>query len=417
MTGTGRAACRLAAAVTLCMALIPGTTSAATDAHCAGLRVTITGTAGSDTIVGTRGRDVIAARSGWDTVHGRGGPDVICGADGVDRLNGGGGDDRLYGGRGGVIDDRSGRHLRHDTLRGGPGDDLLVGGRDSRNLPSAHPDLVDYSLAVRGMEIDLGRGTAYGQGRDRLSRQGWSVIGSDHDDRMVGGQWADHLDGGLGADHLEGRGSADVLIGDVTSAGGDRATDVLRGQGGDDVLLTWAGVDLQYGGRGDDELRDDGGSVDRLYGQGGDDWLTDTIVRGEDQVLSGGIGDNRLDLRTRFSRGGAHPPAAVMDLRTGRTTVESSPATVAETSAFTTVRLPDGPWTVFGTGAAEHFWESTLGPRTIYAGDGDDYLGGTRSADHLDGGNGYDSALPDGGRDTCVSIEAVVDGAACTTSP
>ena len=389
---------------------VPVASAVARPVTCDGLRATIVGTRGDDTIVGTPGRDVIAARSGWDTVRARGGNDVICGADGADSLMGGLGDDRVFGGRGAVVDDRTGRHLRNDTLRGGPGDDLIIGGRDNRDLPSPIPDLVDFSAAVRGMDVDLDTGVAVGQGRDVLSIQSWFINGSDHDDRLIGSGFRDHLDGGLGADYLAGRGGPDTIIGDLMSNSGDFSPDVVRGQGGDDFLSTWGGQDVQYGGTGDDQHSDWGASRDRLYGQGDDDKITDVVVPGEGQVLSGGPGRNEVDLRTRLDQ-----VSGVMDLRIGDTTVDWAPPTVVETSGFTTVRVPNGDWTLYGTAAAEYFWENPVGPHTIYAGAGDDYLGGTDSADHLQGGAGHDQALPEGGQDTCVSIEEVLFGV-CETS-
>ncbi len=324
---------------------VPAASAVCPAGTCDGLRATIVGTRGADTIVGTQGRDVIAARSGWDTVRGRGGNDVICGADGADSLMGGLGDDRVFGGRGAVVDDRTGRHLRNDTLRGGPGDDQIVGGRDNRDLPSPLPDMVDFSAAVRGMDVDLDTGVAVGQGRDRLSIQSWFINGSDHDDRLIGSQFRDYLYGGLGADYLAGRGGPDTIIGDVMSNSGDSSPDVVRGQGGDDFLSTWGGQDVQYGGPGDDELSDWGASSDRLYGQDDDDKITDGVVPGAGQVLSGGPGRNEVDLRTRSAQ-----VSGVMDLRIGETTVDLAQPTVVETSGFTTVRVPNGDWTLLRDG-------------------------------------------------------------------
>jgi Ca2+-binding RTX toxin-like protein len=377
---------------------------------CDGLRATIVGTRGADTIVGTQGRDVIAARSGWDTVWGRGGNDVICGADGSDSLLGGPGDDRVFGGRAAVVNDREGPQLRNDTIRGGPGDDQIVGGRDNRDLPAPLPDMVDYASAVRGMDVDLDTGIAVGQGRDRLSIQSWYINGSDHDDHLIGSPFRDNLYGGLGADYLAGRGGPDTIIGDVSSNSGDASPDVVLGQDGNDFLSTWGGEDVQYGGPGDDELSDWGTSSDRLYGQDDDDKVTDVVVPAAGQVLRGGPGRNEVILWTRTAQ-----VSGVMDLRIGETTVDLAQPTVVETSEFTTVRVPNGAWTIYGTVASEYFWENPVGPHTIYAGAGDDYLGGTDSDDQLEGGAGHDQALPEGGQDTCVSIEEVLFGV-CETA-
>jgi Ca2+-binding RTX toxin-like protein len=85
--------------------------------RCAGLAVTIQGTAGRDVIRGTAGRDVIRAGGGADVVRALRGDDVICGGGGDDTIRGGNGDDDLRGGAG------------HDRLIGGPGHDTFHGGR------------------------------------------------------------------------------------------------------------------------------------------------------------------------------------------------------------------------------------------------------------------------------------------------
>ena len=203
---------------------------------------------------------------------------------------------------------------------------------------------------------------------------------------------------------MEGRGGPDVILGDLSGPGADWAPDVLRGQGGNDYVAADRGPDVLYGGTGDDEITDSGSSADRIYGYDGDDWITDTVVATDGQVLRGGTGSNRLDLRTSGSTSG------VLDLAEGLTTVGWSPPVVVTTSDFTTVRLPDGDWTAYGTDADEFFWDTLLGPRTIYAGGGDDYLGGSNDDDYLHGGPGDDQALPEDGIDTCVSVEEVLWG-------
>jgi subtilisin-like proprotein convertase family protein len=81
---------------------------------CAGKRVTVLGTAGSDVLTGTAGADVILAGGGRDMINSRGGADTICAGAGDDQLNGLGGADVLDGGPGA------------DICRGGPGTDRAV---------------------------------------------------------------------------------------------------------------------------------------------------------------------------------------------------------------------------------------------------------------------------------------------------
>lgn len=308
------------------------------------------------------------------------------------------------------------------TVVGTPGDDTTVGGRDNRDLPTAVPDVVDFSRAVRGVHVDLAVGEARGQGRDVLSVQRWYVIGSRYGDEVIGGRFADTVWGGRGPDRIAGGPGNDSLAGDATPAadflGGDRAVDVLIGQRGNDHLVTVGGTDQLYGGPGNDELSDWGLSPDLLQGGPGDDTITDRLVPRDGQVLRGGAGRNSVDLRGGFTLDGVEQRVSgVMDLRLGTTTIEWDPPVVVETSGFTVVRLPEGPWTIHGTDASEYFWESLQGPRTIHAGGGDDYLGGSDDADHLDGGVGYDRALPERGRDTCVGVEEIVAGVCENSEP
>ncbi len=90
-------------------------------------KVTLTGTAGTDTLdaskftgsvtlYGLAGNDTLVGGSAADFLYGRDGDDVLLGGAGADLLDGGAGRDILVGGTGA------------DTLIGGEGGDLLIGG-------------------------------------------------------------------------------------------------------------------------------------------------------------------------------------------------------------------------------------------------------------------------------------------------
>jgi Ca2+-binding RTX toxin-like protein len=214
---------------------------------CHGREATIIGTDGDDRLNGTTGPDVIVARDGDDRVRGLGGDDVLCGGPGADRLSGGDGDDELYG----ELDGRRARGggdyvWRGDTLAGGLGDDVLDGGIDDAHPADEAGDTVSFTDAGRGVVVDLARGRARGEGRDELAGSIRHVVGSSHDDRLLGDQTANELTGGDGADELDGRG-------------------------------------------GDDDLRGVGGA-DRLYGGPGDDRLGDTVTPDPGQLADGGPG-------------------------------------------------------------------------------------------------------------------------------
>jgi Alpha/beta hydrolase family/RTX calcium-binding nonapeptide repeat (4 copies) len=103
---------------------------------CAGRRVTLAGTPGSDDLRGTPGDDVIVAGSGADAVAAGGGEDTVCGGSGDDGLVGGPGDDRLVGQSG---DDRLAGSSGGDALAGGSGRDRCDGGPGADRTAGCEP--------------------------------------------------------------------------------------------------------------------------------------------------------------------------------------------------------------------------------------------------------------------------------------
>ena len=265
---------------------------------CQGLEPTITGTGRDDVLRGTARRDIIVAGAGDDRIAGRGGNDLICAGAGSDRvdggrgwdliegdagadrlaggphgdhLQGGDGDDRVLGGSGtdllgggmgdDVVDGGSGNewmidggmgddrlkggagvdelhgHGGRDALAGGGGPDMLDGGAGDDRLDGGRGlDGVEYADAPRGVDVDLGAGTATGHGRDRLDdfeRVGGSpfgdtitgtdaaeeISGGDGNDTIRGGSGQDALDGGDGTDGVSGGGGEDACAGDESGGG------------------------------------------------------------------------------------------------------------------------------------------------------------------------------------------------------
>ncbi len=212
---------------------------------------------------------------------GRGGGDYFNGRDGDDILDGGNDGDILYGEGG------------NDTIIGGAGQDYMNGGDGI--------DTVDYAGSSAGVRVDLVNGTATGGdadgpvqivGRGTVIRhdilEGFeNVVGSFHDDHLIGNDEANALSGGRGDDVLTGGGGGDMLNGGAGSdtadysdaesgvnlkldrgrsegdryvsienlAGsgfddrivGDRGANILTGQGGDDTLRGGAGDDILFG--------------------------------------------------------------------------------------------------------------------------------------------------------------------------
>ncbi|XWN32597.1 MAG: hypothetical protein ROR55_05655 [Devosia sp.] len=88
-------------------------------------------------------------------------------------------------------------------------------------------------------------------------------IGSDDNDRIVGGTANDSIEGFGGNDRLLGGDGDDVIL-------GGEGRDLLRGQSGNDMLSGGDGNDRVVGGAGDDTLKGDAG-IDRLIGGDGSD--------------------------------------------------------------------------------------------------------------------------------------------------
>ena len=181
---------------------------------CHGLEVTVAGTAGPDVLTGTDGRDVIRGFAGRDTIDGGGGNDVICGGRDKDVVNGGAGNDWLGGGHredtiyGGDGNDVLRGGMRRDRLDGGAGDDTFV--VESPQFAGS-VDVLDFTRSPAGIRAEVGAGTVTGWGTDTIRQQGLDpvlhypiVLGSEHDDVLIGGPGTQRLDGNGGDDVLQG---------------------------------------------------------------------------------------------------------------------------------------------------------------------------------------------------------------------
>jgi Ca2+-binding RTX toxin-like protein len=171
-----------------------------------------------------------------DRLLGTEGPNRIDGGAGRDRISGNAGSDTLIGGKG------------RDFFRPGPGDDVVLGGAGS--------DTFTLRAAPRKVRIDLRRGVAVGQGKDRV-RSIEKAVGSRFDDVIRGSKADNHrLVGARGDDLIMG------LAGDDRLRGGP-GDDILRGGPGDDELDGGPGDDVLIGGPGTDILRGSPGNDTR----------------------------------------------------------------------------------------------------------------------------------------------------------
>ncbi|CTQ55909.1 Cyclolysin [Roseibium album] len=153
---------------------------------------------------------------------------VIQGFAGSDQLSGLGGDDLLDGGTG------------NDSLSGGIGDDWLIGGPGADALDGGEGiDTADYSASDTGVTVDLVTGIGLGGHAEGDTLQFIeNLVGSSHDDILLGDALANKIEGLAGNDHIDGREGNDLLLG---GAGyddiiGGRGNDVIEGGDGNDVI-------------------------------------------------------------------------------------------------------------------------------------------------------------------------------------
>jgi Ca2+-binding RTX toxin-like protein len=201
----------------------------------------------------TNGADFIFALGGNDTIFGRGGNDHIKGGGGADTINGGSGIDTAS-----YLDSDASVIVSLAAGRGFGGyanDDTLI---SIENLTgSTHSDVL-------------------------IGNEGTNVLnGLAGDDRLKGGGGADVLDGGAGIDtvsYVDSREAVFVSLGDNIGALGDAEGDQLYdienviGSAHDDTLLGDAGVNVLRGNDGNDTyyVDDVADVVIELTGQGND---------------------------------------------------------------------------------------------------------------------------------------------------
>ena len=396
----------LANLLVVCL-LVLAEPAAATQSHwartptCAGEPATVVGTAASDDLRGTPQRDVVVARdgddqirtgagrdlvcagdafdfvrlgrgadralgsAGDDTVHGGDGVDRLRGQSGIDQLDGGAGDDELFGGRGaGII---------IEGFIGGPGDDRLIGGP---GLDSAL-----FFNSPRGVQVNLTRGSAIGQGVDVLvDIEG--VVGSNSADTIVGDETGNGLFGQTGADVIRAGGSGRIV---------DGTSDVISGDDGNDTLIAGPGQDLVAFGRLVQPV-----SVDlaagTATGQGSD------VIRGAEGVIGSRLDDDLLGGPLRDYLAGSTGDDTVNGA--GGRDVAVYRDVVGPIEASLSSGLAEGPAAgmdsitdledIWGTADDDRITGNNR--RNILRGfAGDDHLTGLAGIDLLDGGGGTDT--------------------------
>ena len=323
---------------------------------------------------------------GSDYMSGNALDNTLEGGDGSDEIDGGAGSDQLSGG--------AGSDQLADT--GGNKKDDFDGGADT--------DTVSYSGRAAAVTIDLSTSPGSGgePGEDDSLHSIESAVGSMYGDRLIGSDEPNVLTGRSGDDTLDGRGGADFLNGGSSPGGDDldvvdysgRTADVTAGIGGtDDDGAAGEGdtinVDVEgiLGGSGADVLAGDAND-NHLSGNGGAD------------VLAGGDGADTLDGGDdddRFDQGGTND---------GPDDITSGPGVDAlDYSMRSTALNVDLRAHQPGVGEAGEGDDLYDDVERGLAGDGDDTMTGSSSANRLDGGAGDDTIQALGGNDDLFGAE------------
>lgn len=347
------------------------------------------GGGGSDTLLGGRGPDALSGGAGDDTLYagkasekrvdGEGGDDRVYGGRGNDAIDGGSGDDLVDGGLGddtlngdGGTDRLYGSHGRDDVFGGGGDEDVLRGdiGFDELDGGPGERDIASFSTASEGVAVDLGSGSAYGDGRDRIAPGTEDLIGSGYDDTLIGDGASNRLDGGAGYDDLDGRDGANVLYGgpdgaSCSNAMQEEACERMRSTEAGPTVASVHGID--------------GSRSLSVHGYGADDSVTVSFQDSSFVVSDGGhpFPDGNVQ-GCAPSNGAAICPAGVQTILIDVDGGDDHVAVDGSVPAAIEVRIDGGPGADDLTGGR--------GGDVIEAGDDD-------ASDVLDGAGGDDALI------------------------
>lgn len=344
------------------------------------------GGAGDDTLIGGQGADTLVGGAGNNTAsYSTATANVVASLDArvlnagldalgdtyinIQNLTGGAGTDRLVGdAHANVLTGGQG----DDTLEGGAGADTLIGGVDAADAAGGS-DMASYSLSANAITANLADSTknsantdAAGDVYTRIS----GLIGSAHNDTLVGDDKANRLEGGAGDDTLMGGKGGDTLVG---GEGSDWASYASSGAG------VTVNLETPSKNLGDDALNDSYVSIENLLGSDGADTL---IGNASKNILDGGKGNDIL-----VSGGGGD------DLRGGadQDTVSYEAATVAAQAYLASDKQK------FNSGAA--VGDTYTGVENLTGSKFADVLGGDGGDNILMGGEGNDTLMGDAGKD------------------
>ncbi len=293
-----------------------------------------------------------------------------------------------------------------DKIVAGEGDDIIDGGEGI--------DLLDYQNSKNSVNVDLKSGIATGEGSDKISNIE-NLIGSLHDDTLIGDDNVNVIEGKAGHDAIKGDGGDDTLL-------GGEDNDQLSGGVGNDTLIGGSGSDSadysdsanaitahiqvddlkeseeKYGvatGEGEDRLEGienligsdygdslfgDGG-VNTLVGNGGNDYFVGG--KGND-AIDGGDGVDTIDYSHVIESGLNVDLSQNFASGEGFDRVENIEKIIA-TSQDDKLVGDDGDNT-FIADEGDDYLDGKEGNDNLVAGGGDDTLKGGAGDDTLDGG-------------------------------
>jgi Ca2+-binding RTX toxin-like protein len=327
-----------------------------------------------------------------DVIYGHGGDDTINGGDGKDYLDGGAGNDVLNGG-----------DNYDDTLVGGEGADVLNGGSGS-----TYWDYASYAGSSTGLIINL-RDTALstGEARGDVYNSIEGIIGTAHNDLIVGDGGKHRLQGGAGNDTIIGGSGQEIMDG---GDGIDTVSYALSGQGvsvslnaggggvNDSQSDTWVNFENVVGSSYNDSLTGDGNANyisgglgnDSLYGSGGDDTLD--AGAGTDH-MQGGEGSDVYYIDC------ARDEAREQSYYAGTDTVIASVDYDIGTSAVEVLRAADGYAPISLTGNQY--------TTTLIGNEGSNVLSSKGRGSVMQGGGGNDVYYVDNANDVIVDTGGV----------
>lgn len=251
--------------------------------------------------IGGQGADRLTGSSAAQSLDGGAGNDTVSAAGGNDTLDGGAGNDTIQGGDG---NDSLGAGLGNDAMQGGNGNDILVGARvvhTTLSYDATDNFIVEFYNSLK----DDGRDTLDGgAGIDTLK------IPSAYYSSFQGGPQAlfgSQIDLAAGTLKVLSDVTVDRLV-SIENVIATDGNDTVRGNAGANAIDVGNGVNIAYGGDGNDTITggfysDDSATyVDRLYGEGGNDRIigNGSLGNGEDiyspetDFLSGGTGNDTL---------------------------------------------------------------------------------------------------------------------------